>query len=75
MELTLPTLSKLLKIKIQYDNIGEVPYLRLNEKYIITEHYLTKEIEINDLESYEWQTLSNENITDYLVLHLTDRIK
>lgn len=75
MDLTLPTLGKLLKIEIQYDNIGEVPYLRLNEKYIITEHYLTKEIEINDLESYEWQTLSNENITDYLVLHLTDRIK
>lgn len=75
MELTLLTLSKMLKIDVRCDNIGEVPYLKLNDKYIITEQYLTKELEINNLETYEWQLLSNENITDYLIFHLTDKIK
>lgn len=72
MKLTLLTLSKILKINIQHDNTGKVPYLKLNEKHIITEHHATKELEINDLESYEWQPLSSENITDYFTFQPAD---
>jgi hypothetical protein len=75
MELTLLTLSKLLKMEIMRDKVIGAPYLKLNDKYIITEHFVTKELEINNLETYEWQTLSNENITDYLILHSTGNIK
>lgn len=75
MKLTLNSLSKLLKIEIKNDNIGEVPYLELNNKYILTEHYITGHLEINNLETYEWQELSNENIVDVMLHQLKEKIK
>ncbi|WP_240768464.1 hypothetical protein [Olivibacter sp. XZL3] len=64
MPLTLKSLSKLLRIPIK--TIGEFDYLPLNDKYVITEHYFNKELEINNLENYQWQTLSSEGLTDIL---------
>lgn len=66
MKLTLYLLSKLLKIEIKDDNIGEVPYLKLSDKYMLTEHFATKDIEINNLETYEWKTLTSGNVHEVL---------
>lgn len=66
MEINLNCLSNLLKIELKTDNIGEIPYLKLNEKYVITEHFLTKELELNNLENYEWHCLSFDEISNIL---------
>lgn len=68
MEISLNYLSNLLKIDLKTDNIGEVPYLKLNDKYVITENFLTKELELNNLENYEWHCLSFDEIRNILKL-------
>lgn len=73
MEINLYNLSNLLKIDLKTDNIGEVPYLKLNDKYVITEHFLTKELELNNLEDYEWHYLSLDEITNILNLQTLNR--
>lgn len=71
MKMSLVSLSKLLKIRITYDNVRVMPYLRINKRYIITEHFLTKELELNNLDTYEWHTLSAAELSDILTFQST----
>ncbi|MDM8172981.1 MULTISPECIES: hypothetical protein [Olivibacter] len=61
----LQTLSILLNIEIQNNNIGNVPYIPLGDRYIVTEDYLTKELELNDLHLYQWTVKSLSEILNF----------
>jgi hypothetical protein len=71
MKMSLVSLSKLLKIRIAYDNVRTMPYLRINKKYIVTEHFFTKELELNNLDTYEWHKLSTAELSDILTFQST----
>lgn len=66
MKMSLLSLSKLLKIRIAYDNVRMLPYLKISKKYIITEHFITKELELNNLDTYEWHKLTPAELSDIL---------
>ncbi|MCL4638988.1 MAG: hypothetical protein M5Z89_08360 [Olivibacter sp.] len=65
MRNNLQTLSILLNIEIQNNNIGNVPYIPLGDRYIVTEDYLTKELELNDLHLYQWTVKSLSEILNF----------
>ncbi|MEH6305427.1 hypothetical protein RYH73_07225 [Olivibacter sp. CPCC 100613] len=65
MNSNLQTLSILLNIQIQSDNIGEIPYIPLGERYIVTEDQFTKELELNDLHLYQWTIKSLSEILNF----------
>lgn len=71
MKMSLASLSKLLKIRVTYDNVRTMPYLRINKKYIVTEHFFTKELELNNLDTYEWHNLSAAELSDILTFQST----
>lgn len=61
----LHALSILLNIQIQNNNIGEVPYIPLGERYIVTEDFCTNELELNDLHLYNWTIKSLSEILNF----------
>lgn len=65
MNNNLHTLSILLDVQIQDNNIGEVPYISLDERYIVTEDSFTKELELNDLHLYQWSVKSLSEILNF----------
>uniref|UniRef100_F4CCB0 Uncharacterized protein n=1 Tax=Sphingobacterium sp. (strain 21) TaxID=743722 RepID=F4CCB0_SPHS2 len=64
MPLSLESLGKLLKTEIL--TIGDVSLIQLNERYVLTENPVNKEVELNNLETYASTSLSTYDITDIL---------
>ncbi|MDM8176439.1 MULTISPECIES: hypothetical protein [Olivibacter] len=64
MPLSLESLGKLLKAEIL--TIGDVSLIQLNERYVLTENPVNKEVELNNLETYASTSLSTYDITDIL---------
>ncbi|MFC0318275.1 MULTISPECIES: hypothetical protein [Olivibacter] len=64
MPLSLESLGKLLKAEIH--TIGDISLIPLNEHYILTENPINKEVELDNLETYESISLSTYDITDIL---------
>jgi len=55
-------LSKLLNKSVYYGHANQVPYIQVNEKWVITQDPLSKCFELNDLETYTWREISKEDI-------------
>ena len=64
MPLSLKSLSYLLNTEISA--IGDVNFIQSNDRYILTEDPLTKDVELNNLETYSSRSLSAFDITDIL---------
>ncbi|MCL4638528.1 MAG: hypothetical protein M5Z89_06010 [Olivibacter sp.] len=64
MPLSLESLGKLLKAEIL--TIGDISLIQLNERYVLTENPVNKEVELNNLETYASTSLSTYDITDIL---------
>lgn len=64
MPLSLESFGKLLKAEIL--TIGDVNLIQLNERYVLTENPVNKEVELNNLETYVSTSLSTYDITDIL---------
>lgn len=63
----LKNLSTVLKLAIKTDNLFQIPYVQVNEQFVITEHFVTKELEINDLSTYSWEPLNEGNLKEILL--------
>lgn len=64
MKIRLLSLAKLLNASIHQK--GDIRYIQINEVYVITEHPLTKEIELNSLETYDSQLLTSHHLAAML---------
>lgn len=59
---SLDKLSTLLNLEIRYANTFRIPYIMLAEKWVLTESFENKHIELNDLETYTWHEVSEEEL-------------
>lgn len=59
---SLNRLSALLNLEIRYANTFRIPYIMLAEKWVLTESFENESIELNDLETYTWHEISEEEI-------------
>ncbi|MEH6307543.1 hypothetical protein RYH73_17970 [Olivibacter sp. CPCC 100613] len=62
MCLTLESLGFLLETNVQTDCTGTFRYIALKDHYIISENPITKELEVNNLQAYEWESLSMKHL-------------
>jgi len=67
MKTDLKNLSAVLKLAIKTDNLFQIPYVQVNEQFVITEHFVTKELEINDLLTYSWEPLNEGDLKEILL--------
>ncbi|WP_134090054.1 hypothetical protein [Olivibacter sp. XZL3] len=73
MKIRLLSLAKLLNASIHQK--GDIRYIQINDVYVITENPLTKEIELNSLETYDSQPLTSHNVADMLELKFVQIMK
>ncbi|WP_335314782.1 hypothetical protein [Olivibacter sp. CPCC 100613] len=65
----IPPLNRLsirLKRKIEYSGKFCVPFLRIDERWVLTESFESKQLELNDLESYTWEGIKEEDLAIFL---------
>ncbi|MFD2965684.1 MULTISPECIES: hypothetical protein [Olivibacter] len=62
MCLTLESLGFLLETDVQTDCTGTFRYIALENDHIISENPITKELEVNNLQVYEWESLSLKHL-------------
>lgn len=62
MCLTLESLGSLLRTNVQTDCTGTFRYITLKDDHIISENPITKELEVNNLQVYEWESLSIKHL-------------
>jgi len=60
--MNLQSISKSLNREIEYTLKFRVPYVRINARWILTESFDHKGLEINDLETYTWREFKEEEI-------------
>ena len=64
MPLSLKSLSYLLHMEIS--TIGDFHFIQLNDRYILKENPLNKDVELINLETNSFQSLSALDVTDIL---------
>lgn len=66
MTTNLTDLSISLKKEVLYSAKFNVPYLKLSDKFVVTESFNDKGLELNNLEDYTWYELSKEQIASLI---------
>lgn len=65
--ISLENLSKLLNKTVYYGHANVVPYIQINERWVITQNSVTNLLELNDLETYTWQEIGKEDLTELVM--------
>lgn len=60
---SLKNLSKSLCRKIEYTDVFNIPYLRIDDRWVLTASFESEEeIELNDLTNYTWRKFDGEDL-------------
>lgn len=63
---TLHKLSIRLKREVEYSCKFYIPFLRINERWVLTESLDNRQLELNDLQSYTWEKIQEEDLLTFL---------